>query len=184
MTKRKTTPHKSRHNKHQVSLAAVNAIIQRVANGETLTSICAADGMPGYQKVMERINLSSSLVAAFARARERAAERMLDELRDITDNTRIGEIKTTGPKGVEIKEADMLGHRTLQVDTRKWLLSKLMPHRFGDRVEHSGSMKVEHEHSLSPTMLANLDALRARLPALPSVVLDAQVVDTKTTQGT
>lgn len=106
-----------------------------------------------------------------------------EEILDITDNTELGEIVTDGPKGVETKRADMLGHRTLKVDARKWLLSKLMPHRFGERVEHTGAGggPVQVEHSLSAKMLDNLAALRLRLPAAPVAV--AHVIDVTPSRG-
>jgi hypothetical protein len=35
----------------------------------------------------------------------------------------------------EERRGDMLGHRRLQVDTRKWYLSKVLPKKFGDKSE-------------------------------------------------
>ncbi len=49
----------------------------------------------------------------------------------------------TGSK--KIRRGDMLGHRRLVVDTKKWLLSKVLPKIYGDRiaVEHSGDVSIE-----------------------------------------
>lgn len=56
----------------------------------------------------------------------------------------------------------------LRIDTRKWLLQKLLPARFGDRVEHTGAGggAIQHEHGMSAKMLESLSALRLRLPAM------------------
>ena len=32
----------------------------------------------------------------------------------------------------------MLGHRKLQIDTRKWMLSKMLPKIYGDKLELTG----------------------------------------------
>jgi len=166
--KPKTALSKRKATKPEVSSRLVNVIIQRVANGESLRAICRDEGMPPRTSVRKRINQSSSLRAQFARACEERAELLCDDLLDISDSTQVGEVVTTGPKGVEVKQADMLGHRQLQVDTRKWLLSKLMPHRFGERVEHTGAGggAIQVEHGMSAKMLESLTALRSRLPAV------------------
>lgn len=159
-----------------VSAALVYKICERVANGATLTAILTEPGMPTWSAFHRRIRPSCDLRAAYAQAREERAERMADELLQITDTPQLGEIVTVGPKGTEVKTADMIQHRTLQVDARKWLLSKLLPARFGDAVQHTGAGggPIQHEHSLSPAMLANLATLRARLPSLPQpVTIDA-----------
>mgnify|MGYP001290710800 FL=1 len=39
----------------------------------------------------------------------------------------------------------MIEHRRLQIESRKWLLARLMPKKYGDKqqVEHSGSIGLE-----------------------------------------
>lgn len=127
--------------------------------------------MPAFSTAWDRINQSSSLRGQYARACARRTELMVDELLDITDTTQEGSIVTVGPKGTEVKTADMIAHRTLQVDTRKWLLAKLLPARFGDKVEHSGpgGGPIPVEHTLSAKLLTSLAGLRARLPAMHDV---------------
>lgn len=64
-------------------------------------------------------------------------EMMADELREIADTTVEGVKTEYDEKGKVIKEikSDMLGHRRLRVDTRKWLLSKIAQKKYGDKVD-------------------------------------------------
>jgi hypothetical protein len=63
---------------------------------------------------------------------------MAEEVKDISDTPQRGKkvVHTTDENGetttAETHE-DMLGHRRLQTDTRKWLLSKCLPKIYGDR---------------------------------------------------
>ena len=52
---------------------------------------------------------------------------------EIADTPQPGIKRKTLPDGsVETLEGDMIDHRRLQVDTRKWALARMFPKRFGD----------------------------------------------------
>jgi hypothetical protein len=64
---------------------------------------------------------------------------MADELFEIANTPIEGvKTKTTSDGKVETQTVDMIEHRRLQVDTRKWLLSKALPKVYGDKIIHSG----------------------------------------------
>lgn len=76
----------------------------------------------------------------YARAKEESADAMAEDILDIADTPRIGTVTKTKPDGsVETREGDMIEHRRLQVDARKWLASKLKPKKYGDRVDLTNS---------------------------------------------
>lgn len=79
-------------------------------------------------------------------ARAQLLERMAEEIHQIADTPVEGvTITTKADGGVEEKRADMIEHRRLQIESRKWLLARLMPKKYGDKqhVEHSGSIGLE-----------------------------------------
>jgi hypothetical protein len=81
------------------------------------------------------------LCKRYARARADQAQVMADEITQIADTTQEGVITTEKADGsVEIKRSDMLEHRKLRIESRKWLAAKLLPKVYGDRVqqEHTG----------------------------------------------
>jgi len=67
----------------------------------------------------------------YARATEMRAEVMANETLTISDS-----------KGTDVNRD------RLRVDTRKWLLSKLQPKKYGDKldIEHSGNIVLNFDH--------------------------------------
>jgi hypothetical protein len=70
----------------------------------------------------------------YARAKEDQLQILEDEILEIADRPQVGEIVTIKADGsTERKVSDMIEHRKLQIDARKWLMSKLKPKKYGDR---------------------------------------------------
>jgi hypothetical protein len=167
----KTTPRKPKAAKPEITARLVNSIIQRVANGETLTAICRDEGMPDYRRVWDAIHRSSSLRAEWDRARETRANRWAEEMTEIAEDGTNDYIEREGKRGTFIAlNEEHVRRSQLRIDTRKWLLARALPARFGDRVEQVHSGAVQHEHTISAKMLDSLAILRARLPAMSTAV--------------
>ncbi|MBN9031219.1 MAG: hypothetical protein BGO05_11820 [Rhizobiales bacterium 63-7] len=116
-------------------------ICERIADGNSLRTICAEDGMPNKATVLRWISSNDAFRDQYARAREAQADALFDEILAIADAPLIGEkIKIDKDGNKEITRGDMIEHRRLQVDTRKWMASKLLPKKYGDKqqLEHSG----------------------------------------------
>src|SRR5690606_532057 len=68
------------------SEALVDAICERIANGESLRSICSDDDMPSKTSVFNWLAKHPEFLTKYARAREVQAEALADEMIDIADN--------------------------------------------------------------------------------------------------
>lgn len=129
------------------SEAVTDRICSELISGRSLRSICSDPDMPSAATVMRW--LADERYAGFreryARAREAQADALFDEILDIANNPQIGErVKVDEDGNEEITREDMLGHRRLQIDARKWMAGKLRPKVYGDKIEHehSGSMSL------------------------------------------
>lgn len=110
-------------------------ICERLSKGEPLAQICRDEGMPAVSTVWAWERAHDGLSEAIARARLEGYDAIAAEALRIADTPVEGvETKETAD-GVEIKRADMLGHRKLQVETRLKLLAKWDPKRYGDRLD-------------------------------------------------
>lgn len=65
-----------------------------------------------------------------------------DELVEIADTPKMGQIRTVSgtdeagnPIVKETRVIDMLEHRKLQIQARQWLLARLRPREYGDRIQ-------------------------------------------------
>ena len=76
----------------------------------------------------------------YARAKRLQLEIVKDEILDISDTPKTGMVITEKNGKLERRRMDMLEHRRLQIETRKWLLAKLAPKEYGDhRVADTGA---------------------------------------------
>lgn len=92
--------------------------------------------MPCTAAVFNWLAKHPDFVEQYARAREAQADALADDILDIANTPLVGQIRKTDAEGnVEVTEEDMLGHRKLQVDARKWIASKLKPRKYGDKLE-------------------------------------------------
>jgi hypothetical protein len=86
------------------------------------------------------LNDDESLAVEYARAREELLEYMANEIIEIAD-------EPVGSTDSGATDSGAVQKQRLQVDTRKWLLSKLAPKKWGDRVAIAGDdetpLKVE-----------------------------------------
>lgn len=113
-----------------------DAICARLADGESLNAICKSAGMPAESTVRAwALDDVQGFSAKYMRAREIGYDRLADELLEIADNTQAGVKTTTKASGVETTEGDMIEHRRLRVDTRKWMLAKMLPKKYGDKLD-------------------------------------------------
>lgn len=118
-------------------------ICDRYAMGETLIAICRDEHMPSEVTVRgwymyDRPGVPwEGFSALYARARAMQVEHELEELRHIADSPLIGEETSTETDAdgkatkTVVKKGDMLGHRKLQADARKWRISKLAWREYG-----------------------------------------------------
>lgn len=118
------------------------AILARLAEGESLRRICASDDMPAASTVHLCLLNDKPFSEQYARAREMQAEQWSDEILDIADDGTNDCIERENKDGstYEAVNHDHISRSKLRVDTRKWLMSKLLPKKYGDRLmaEHSG----------------------------------------------
>jgi hypothetical protein len=106
------------------------AVLARMEGGQTAFKACEAEGVP-YVTFNWWCGEQPALAEAYARAREGLIARMAQELADIADEPVI-----LTPDG-KLDSAAVQKQR-LQIDTRKWLLSKLAPKKYGERLELAG----------------------------------------------
>lgn len=116
-----------------------NEICQRIAAGESLRAICRDEGMPSEATVRGwALNTSSPFFTQYARAKEICLESLAEEIIEIANTPEIGQKTVSKATGLEVTKGDMVEHRRLKIDARKWYLSKVAPKRYGDKLAIGG----------------------------------------------
>ncbi len=113
-------------------------ICKRLAVGESLVEICREDKMPGYSTVMEWLAKSyqsddprNDFPEMYARAREIQALTYADQMVAIADDDSRDVLRDLDGNVVGVNNVRIQRHK-LRVDTRKWIVSKLLP-RYADK---------------------------------------------------
>jgi len=120
----------SKRNTPATKAAKIDAVLANMGKGMSAYKATQAAGVP-WGTWTEWVATDDALAVKYTRARETLVERMAQELADIAD-----EPPPLGPDG-KVDNGWVAKHR-LQVDTRKWLLSKLAPRKYGERLEVAG----------------------------------------------
>jgi hypothetical protein len=125
----------------------VDNIIEKVAEGEFYQDIAKEIGV-ARNTLLRWMNETHADL--FARAREARADKMAEDITDISDN-QAGEVLMVDGvpmmmdgKPVMVVTSQSVQHAKLRVDSRKWLASKMFPKQYGDKqeVNLSGSIDI------------------------------------------
>ena len=113
-----------------------------IAEGQSLREICRNDEMPGKSTVFQWLQKNVAFADQYAQAREVQAEHWAGEILEIADDGTNDWIERQNRDGTTYTEIDHehVTRSRLRVDSRKWLMSKLLPKKYGDRVDltHTG----------------------------------------------
>tara|TARA_Y100000310_G_scaffold338542_3_gene428476 strand:- start:20 stop:442 length:423 start_codon:yes stop_codon:yes gene_type:complete len=115
-------------------------VCEGLESGLSLRKVCEAPDMPSKTSVFRWLSQHEEFRDQYARAREIGAEVRFDELEELA--------ATATPESVSVVK--------LQVDTRKWALSKMQPRKYGDKVtqeitgEGGGPIKTVTRIELAP----------------------------------
>lgn len=125
-------------------------ICQRLADGESLRAICRDEAMPAESTVRAwTLEENHPISAQYAQARQSQYLKWAEELLDIADDGTNDYVERERPDGskYETVDAEHINRSRLRVDTRKWLLSKMLPKIYGDKLQHAGAdggpLKIE-----------------------------------------
>jgi hypothetical protein len=119
---------KSKYSDNKQEICA--KVLEGMRGGKSTFKSCEAAGV-NHSTFIRWADEDAELADSYARAREDLLERMAQEVLDLSDK----EVPETGDGR---KDWQAIQKHKLQVDTRKWLLSKLAPRKYGEKLEVSG----------------------------------------------
>jgi len=123
-----------------------SAICERIADGESLRAICRDDNTPAQSTVFRWLAdpTRADFRERYARAREAAIQAYEEDILDVSE----GVLTYTDKEGNERIDTGDVQRRKLRADNLKWIMSKLAPKKYGDKLELGGSVGIRHEDAL------------------------------------
>jgi hypothetical protein len=111
---------------------AEEILLEIATTDKGLDKICESDSFPESRTVYRWILANQEFSQRYARARELQTQLLADQIIPIADTPQMGVKTKETEDGFETVTGDMIEHRKLQIDARKWLLAKLAPKKYGD----------------------------------------------------
>ena len=126
-------------------------ICQEVADGTSLRQVCLNSKRPSRPTVYKWLSKYPAFAANYAQAREMLYQSWADEILEISDDSTTDMITKTGRNGSTYEAVDQehIQRSRLRVDSRRWLLSKLLPKQFGDKLGVEVDTTVTHKLEIS-----------------------------------
>ena len=123
----------------EYSQEKADQICEYIVERKSLRVISEQSDMPSVSTICRWLAQQEDFRKQYARAKEAQVEDLLSEIPDIADTARVGEkIKDSEKDGRTVEYGDMIERSKLMIDARKWLASKLLPKKYGDRLELAG----------------------------------------------
>lgn len=113
-----------------------NRICSQLAEGISLRTVCLGEEMPDKSTVFDWLRINKEFANQYARAKEESSDAMAEEILDISDDgTNDWMVIHQGGKAVEVPNNEVLQRSRLRVDTRKWIMSKMKPKKYGEKID-------------------------------------------------
>jgi hypothetical protein len=108
-----------------------------LAAGQSLRTVCSGEGMPSVATIFNWFKTKEGFLEQYARAKQESADAMAEEILDIADDGTNDWMTVTMPGGYEkeVVNNEVVNRSKLRVDTRKWLMAKMKPKVYGDKVD-------------------------------------------------
>ena len=129
----KKTPKKNgRPSKYTNKLA--DKICKMIAQGQSVRSICAKKDMISMQTFFRWLRENDKFREQYARACEERSYMHAEDIIEIADNATNDYMEKLESDGY-IFNSENVQRSRLRIDTRKWLMSKLNPKVYGDKLD-------------------------------------------------
>ncbi len=121
-------------------------ICEQITLGNSIRTVCKPESMPAISTFYTWLRKHAEFAEQYARACEERTEAMAEDLLDIADDGTNDWTTRTNKDGSEydVVDNDVIQRSKLRVDTRKWLMSKMKPKKYGDKIDvTSAGGKIE-----------------------------------------
>jgi hypothetical protein len=113
-------------------------VCEYIADGKSMRTIASIDGMPSTFTLLSWLDGSKpEFSIQYAHARELQADKLAEEILDISDNGQSD--KYIDEDGREKVDNEVVQRSKLRVDARKWLASKMAPKKYGEKIAIGGA---------------------------------------------
>ncbi len=120
----------------------IDIICDRIMEGESLRSILKDNKPFSKSTFLDIVAANSDIADQYARAMAERQEMLFEEIITIADSQE--DDISLAPDGSKVTNHNAIQRNRLQIDARKWVLSKMNPKKYGDKIDMtSGGEKMQ-----------------------------------------
>lgn len=124
-----------------------------LADGQSMRKVCENDWAPDKASVFMWLRTRPEFLDQYTRAKQEAADSMVDDMLDIADDARNDYMSVNDPDNPGYKfNGEHVNRSRLRVDARKWIAAKLKPKKYGEKVEHEHSGRLTLEQLVTQSL--------------------------------
>ena len=116
----------------------VATICARIANGESLSTICKDSDMPCTKTVYLWLQDKPDFLELYKAAHVAKADMLAEDVVPISDELCTIIVGEDGEETKVVFDSAAVARNRLRVDARKWLAGKLAPKKYGDKLSIGG----------------------------------------------
>lgn len=137
-----------------------------LAEGKSLRTVCKPNEMPHISTIFNWFRNYPDFLEQYTRAKQESADAMADEVLDIADDG-TNDWMTVHKYGGEYQVVDQeaVQRSKLRVETRKWLMAKMKPKKYGEKLDlTSDGKRIES----TPVVISNIAPRNAESQTEPT----------------
>lgn len=106
-------------------------ICQHLSMGESLRKTCSYKGMPDVKTIFNWFRTQPEFLQQYTRAKEESADAMAEDVLYISDAVKVS--------------TEAVAKAKLRIETRKWLMAKMKPKKFGEKIDVNSTGEIVHK---------------------------------------
>jgi len=115
-------------------------ICAELSQGVSLRTVCKAEDLPCAATVFNWLRVHKEFLEQYTRAKEESADAMAEDILDISDNASNDWMDTNDDENPGYRlNGENIQRSRLRVESRKWLMSKQKPKKYGDKTQQEVS---------------------------------------------
>ena len=133
-----------------------NYICKEIEKGRSLRSVLREDNMPSSSTFFNWFKDDEPKTKQYAYAVEQRAEMIFEDILAIADKS--DEDVIIDENGIPQTNHDVINRSRIRIDARKWMLGKMNPRRYSDKLDlTSGGEKIQNPSVISVEIVKNED---------------------------
>lgn len=121
-----------------------DTICEQLAQGLSMRTISKDKSLPAMSTMFLWLREHEEFSEQYAKAKQESTDAMAEDILDIADDGSNDYTETED--GRMVYNGDSVQRSRLRVDTRKWLMSKMKPKKYGEHLDIEQKSEVTHKY--------------------------------------